>query len=304
VVYASGPKALNGILSAALVLFTRLDAVLQYMGDKPNNGFWTKILTIPLPASARVGIKEVVAADVDYAVTFLREVVAVASVASATASEMKLSNEAWQEIEVLREMLYPESMIPQLQSLDERMATYIWRTFEKGIQIAVAFYVALSEEVARRYPAGAAPRASGVPPIAEEMEPIVVPRMYGKMAALICHAIVQLNAHLFGHKHWNTGLDVEIVAKQLEFHVGGPSQAVDRAATVERDICRSVNDSLLWIAEKQIEKISHTEYSQRRKNWGGLPNGARMNAKMGKILFKELRRLGFDVEVVLALSAN
>jgi hypothetical protein len=62
-------------------------------------------------------------------------------------------------------------------------------------------------------------------------------------------------------------------------------------------MCRSVKDNLLWIAEKKIEKISHTKYSQRRKNWGGLPNGARMNAKMGKMLFKELRRLGLDVEV-------
>jgi hypothetical protein len=97
-------------------------------------------------------------------------------------------------------MLYPESMIQQLQSLDERMATHIRRTFEKAVQIAVALYVALSEVVAGRYPAGAAPRAAGVPPIAEEMEPIVVPRMYGKLAALICHAIVQLNAHLSGHE--------------------------------------------------------------------------------------------------------
>jgi hypothetical protein len=62
-------------------------------------------------------------------------------------------------------------------------------------------------------------------------------------------------------------------------------------------MCRSVNYSLLWIAVKKIEKISHAEYSQRRKNWGGLPNGARMKAKMGKMLFKELRRLGFEVEV-------
>jgi hypothetical protein len=108
---ASGKKALNGILSAALALFTRIDAVLQYKGDKPNNGLWTKILTIPLPASARVGSKEVVAKDVEYAVSFLREFVAVASVASATASEMKLSDEAWREIEVLREMMYPELMI-------------------------------------------------------------------------------------------------------------------------------------------------------------------------------------------------
>jgi hypothetical protein len=89
VVYANGKNTLIGILSAALALFTRLDAVLQYMGDKPNNGLWTKILTIPLPASARVGSKEVVAEDVEYAVTFLRAVVAVAFVASATASEKK-----------------------------------------------------------------------------------------------------------------------------------------------------------------------------------------------------------------------
>jgi hypothetical protein len=297
VVYAIGKKALNGILSAVLALFTRLDAVLQYMGDKPNNGLWARILTIPLPASARAGSKEVVAEDAEYAVSFLREVVAVASVASATASEMKLSNEAWRELEVLREMLYPESMIRQLQSLDERMATHIQSTFEKGVQIAVALYVALSEEVAGRYTAGAVPRAAGVPPIAEEMEPIVVARMYGKLAALICHAIAQLNGHLSRHEHWNTGFKAEIVAKEFQFRVGGPSQAVDRAAMVERDMCRSVKDSLLWISEKKIEKIWHTEYSQRRKNLGGLLNGARMNAKMGKMLFKELRRLGFDVEV-------
>jgi hypothetical protein len=36
VVYASGKKALIGILSAALALFTRIDAVLQYMGVKPT----------------------------------------------------------------------------------------------------------------------------------------------------------------------------------------------------------------------------------------------------------------------------
>jgi hypothetical protein len=152
------------------------------MGYKPNNGLWTKILTILLPASARVGSKEVVAEVVEYAVTFLRKVVVVSSVASATASEMKLSNEAWRETEVLREMLYPESMIRQLQSLDERMTKHIRRTFQKGVQIPVALYVALSEEVAGRYPAGAAPRAAGLPPIVEEMEPIVVPRMYGKIA--------------------------------------------------------------------------------------------------------------------------
>jgi hypothetical protein len=134
VVYANGKNTLNGILSAALALFTRLDADLQYMGDKPNNGLWTKILTIPQPASARVGSKEVVAEDVEHAVTFLREVVAVASVASATASEKQLRNEAWREIEILREMLCPESMIRQLQSLDERMATHIQRTFEKDVQ--------------------------------------------------------------------------------------------------------------------------------------------------------------------------
>jgi hypothetical protein len=58
-----------------------------------------------------------------------------------------------------------------------------------------------------------------------------------------------------------------------------------------------VKGSLLWIAEKKLEKISHTEYLQRRKNWAGLPNGARISAKTGKMLFKELRRLGFDVEV-------
>jgi hypothetical protein len=266
VVCASGKKALNGILSAALALFTRLDAVFQYMGDKPINGLWTKVLTILPPASARVGSNEVVAEYVEYAVAFLREVVAVASVASGTASEMTLSDEAWREIEVFREMLCPESMIRQLQSLDERMATHIPRTIEKSVQIAVALYVALSEEVAGRYPAGAAPHAAGVPPIVEEMEPMVVPRMYGKMAALICHAIVQLNAHLSGHEHWNTGFNAEIVAKVSQSHVGGPSQAVDRAATVEPDMCRSVKDSLLWIAEKKIDKISHTEYSQRRKN--------------------------------------
>jgi hypothetical protein len=254
-------------LAAALAVFTRLDDVLQYTGDKPDNALWTKILTIPLPASARVGSKEVVAEDVEYAVTFLREVVAVASVASATASEMKLSNGAWREIEVLRGMLYPESMTRQLQSLDERMATHIRRTFKNGVQIAVALYVALREEVAGLYPADAAPRAAGVPPIVEEMEPIVVPRMYGKMAALIFHAIVQLNAHLSGHEHWNTGFNAEIVAKEFQFPVGGPSQAVDRAAIVERDMCRSVKDSPLWIAEKKIEKILHSEYSQMRKNW-------------------------------------
>jgi hypothetical protein len=60
------------------------------MRDKPNNGLWTKILTIPLPESARVGSKEVVAEDVENAVTSLREVFAVAPVASATASEIKL----------------------------------------------------------------------------------------------------------------------------------------------------------------------------------------------------------------------
>jgi hypothetical protein len=191
------------------------------MRDKPNNGLWTKILTIPLPESARVGSKEVVAEDVENAVTSLREVFAVAPVASATASEMKLSNEAWREIEVLREMLYPESMTRKLQSLDERMATHIRRTFEKGVQIAVALYAALSEEVAGLYPAGAAPRAAGVPPIAEEMEPIVVSRLCGKMAALICHAIVQLNAHLSGHEHWNTGFNAEIVARNSSFPSAG-----------------------------------------------------------------------------------
>jgi hypothetical protein len=145
-------------------------------------------LTIPLPASARVGSKEIVADDVEYAVPFLREVVAVASVAMA--SETKWSDEAWREIEVLRETLYPESMILQLRSLDERMAAHILRAFEKGVQISVALYVALSEEIAARYPTAAAPRAAGVPPIAEEMETIVVTRMYGKMAALILHAII------------------------------------------------------------------------------------------------------------------
>jgi hypothetical protein len=182
-------------------------------------------------------------------------------------------------------------MIRQLQSLDKRMATHIRRTFGKGIQIVVALYVSLSEEVAARYPAAAAARAAGVPPIAEKLEPIVVPRIHGKMAAFICHGIVQLNAHLSGHDHWNAAFKAEIVATELQFHVGRPSQAVDQAATVERDFCRSAKDSLPWNAEKNIEKISHTEYSQRRKNWGGLPNGARMNAKMGKMLFKELRRL-------------
>jgi hypothetical protein len=121
--------------------------------------------------------------------------------------------------------------------------------------------------------------------------------MYGKMAALICQAIVQLNAHLAGYEHWNTGFNAEIVGKEFQFHVCGPSQAVDRAATVERDLCHSVKDSIRWIAEKKFENISHAEYSQRRTNWVGLPNGARMNAKMGKTLFQERRRLGFDVEV-------
>jgi hypothetical protein len=59
------------------------------------------------------------------------------------------------------------------------------------------------------------------------MEPIVVPRMYGKLAAVICHAFVQLNAHVSGHEHWNTGFNAEIVANEFQFHVGGPSQAVD-----------------------------------------------------------------------------
>jgi hypothetical protein len=93
-------------------------------------------------------------------------------------------------------MLYPESTIRLLQSFDERMAKQIRRTFDKCVQIAVVLYVALSEEVAARHPAASAPRAAGVPPIAEEMDPIVVPRIYGKMATLICHAIVQMNAHL------------------------------------------------------------------------------------------------------------
>jgi hypothetical protein len=163
-------------------------------------------------------------------------------------------------------------------------------------------YVALSEEVAARYPAAAAPRAAGVPPISEEMEPIVASRLYGKMAALICHAIVQLNTHLAGHEHRNTGFNAEIVAKEFHFHVGGPSQAVHRAATVERDLCHSVKDSILWIAEKKFENISHAGYSQRQTNWVGLPNGAGMNAKMGKMLFKERRRLGFDVEVDTRMS--
>jgi hypothetical protein len=92
------------------------------------------------------------------------------------------------------------------------MATHLRRTLEKGIQIAVALYVALSEEVAGRYPADAAPPAAGVPPIAEAMEPIVVPRMYGKVDALLYQAIVQLNAHLSGHEHWNTGFNAEIVS--------------------------------------------------------------------------------------------
>jgi hypothetical protein len=65
------------------------------------------------------------------------------------------------------------------------------------------------------------------------------------MAALIRHAIVQLNAHFYGHQHWNTGFSAEIVAKEFQFHVGGPSQAVDRAATLERELSRSVKDSLL-----------------------------------------------------------
>jgi hypothetical protein len=38
---------------------------------------------------------------------------------------------------------------------------------------------------------------------------------------------------------------------------------------MERDMCRIVKDSLLWISEKKIQKISHTEYSQRQKNWAG-----------------------------------
>jgi hypothetical protein len=116
------------------------------------------------------------------------------------------------------------------------------------------------------------------------------------MATLIFHAIVQINAHLSWHEYWNTGFNMEIVAKGFQFHVGRSSQAVDLAATVERDLCLSVKASLLCIAEKNIEKISHTEYSKMRKNWGGLPNGARMNAKMGNLPFKELRRLGFGVE--------
>jgi hypothetical protein len=76
----------------------------------------------------------------EYAVKFLREVVAVASVASATASEMKLSDEAWREMEALHEILYHESMIRQLQSLDECLTVHIRRTFEKGVQIAAALY--------------------------------------------------------------------------------------------------------------------------------------------------------------------
>jgi hypothetical protein len=96
----------------------------------------------------------------------------------------------------------------------------------------------------------------------------------------------------------NTGTPASIwrLWRRDSSFTSGSSQAVDRTATVERDLCLSVKASLLCIAEKNIEKISHTEYSQKRKNWGGLPNGARMNAKMGKLLFKELRRLGLGVE--------
>jgi hypothetical protein len=89
------------------------------------------------------------------------------------------------------------------------------------------------------------------------MEPIVVPRMYRKLVALICHAIVQMNAHDTGHEHWHTGFNVDIVAKEFHFHVGGPSQAVDRAATVERDMCRSVKDSLVDCREEDREDIAH-----------------------------------------------
>jgi hypothetical protein len=167
-------------------------------------------------------------------VTFMREVVAVASVARAAASPLTFGEEAWRDIELVRGM-FPESMIRQLQSLDEGMTMHIRKTFEKGVQIAVALYVALNEEVAARYPGAGAPRGTGVPPIAEEVEPVVVQRIYGKMAALICHGIVQLNAHLCGHYHWNTSFNAEIVAKEFDFHVSRQSQAAYRAATVERD---------------------------------------------------------------------
>jgi hypothetical protein len=48
--------------------------------------------------------------------------------------------------------------------------------------------------------------------------------------------------------------------------------------------------------EEDPEDIAHWVLA-KAEELGGLPNGARMNANMGKTLFKELGRLGFDVEV-------
>jgi uncharacterized membrane protein (Fun14 family) len=53
VVYAIRTKSLNFVLSGVLALFTIRVAVLQYMGDKTNNGLWTSRDLRPRESAAR-----------------------------------------------------------------------------------------------------------------------------------------------------------------------------------------------------------------------------------------------------------